>query len=170
MSNLCSVFRLDHFSWSICAWLSSPTNFLRQNDVRQPRSGLCVSYFLSIQWEKLTQKSWAILQNFNSCMTKLTKTPFLPNCQVPNGFFVCVTVNLSSNNWSFAKLLSFFWVNFSRERKIWENWEKNWNIKSDPKMKAERARYRSSSTLSSFSGTETTNCYRQVCFRFQVLK
>ncbi len=30
------------------------------------------------------------------------------------------------------------------------------------KMKAERARFHSSSTLSSFTNSETTNCYRQV--------
>ena len=79
---------------------------------------------------------------------------FIKLYQVPNGsvFF----------NWRFAKLV-FGSVS------LWDDWEKNWNMKSDPKMKAERARYRSSSTLSSFSGTETTNCYRQVCFRFQVL-
>ena len=35
------------------------------------------------------------------------------------------------------------------------------------KMKAERARYRSSSTLSSFTTSETTNCYRQVCLGFK---
>ena len=27
-------------------------------------------------------------KNFNSWMIKLTKTPILPNCQVPNGFFL----------------------------------------------------------------------------------
>ena len=30
------------------------------------------------------------------------------------------------------------------------------------KMKAERARFQSSSTLSSFTNSETTNCYRQI--------
>ena len=30
------------------------------------------------------------------------------------------------------------------------------------KMKAERARFRSSSTLSSFTNSETTNCYREI--------
>ena len=34
-----------------------------------------------------TIKSGAILQNFNFGMLKLTQTPILQNCQVPNGFF-----------------------------------------------------------------------------------
>ena len=45
------------------------------------------SLFLSP--EKLRQKKKrAILQNFNSGMLKLTKTPILPNCQVSDNFFL----------------------------------------------------------------------------------
>jgi hypothetical protein len=35
--------------------------------------------------ETVTIKSWGILKNFNFWMLRLTKTPILPNCQVPKG-------------------------------------------------------------------------------------
>ena len=55
-----------------------------------------------------TIKSWAILQNFNFGMLKLTKTP-LPYCQLPNGFFV----NLMR---SFLLHQFLWWEVFLRER------------------------------------------------------
>ena len=79
------------------------------------RSGFCGLNFLSILsnflWpEKLThKKSWAIFQNLNSWMIKLTKTPILPNCQVPNGYF-CVTVNFIIQGLKFGKIAHLFFL------------------------------------------------------------
>ena len=67
-----------------------------------------------------TKTIWAILQNFNSWMMKFIveqKKPF------GTGQFGKFEV-LFFKNWSFSKLF-FLQFSFSRERKIWEDWEKN---------------------------------------------
>ena len=57
-------------------------------------------------------KAWAILHNFNCEMLKLTKTPILPKCQVPNGLFV----NLIIQELKFCKLAQLFIVSVSLVR------------------------------------------------------
>ena len=56
-----------------------------------------------------------MLQIFNSAMIKLTKTPILPNCQLANGFFVYLSLQVIYNCLAFGS--SYFCVNFSREIK-----------------------------------------------------
>ena len=63
----------------------------------------------SLGRETDTKKSWAILQNFNFGKLELTKTPILPNCQVPNGFFV----NLIIQEVKFFKIAKLFIVSVS---------------------------------------------------------
>ena len=75
------------------------------------------------------KKSWAILQNFNY---QLTKTPILPNCQVPNIFFFRLTVNLIIQQLKFYKIAQLcLSVSSSRERK-YERIERFFFTKSQP--------------------------------------
>ena len=80
--------------------------------LRWTRFGFCeknlsiFSDFLSRK--KLTQKTWAILQNFNSWMIKLTKIQILPNSKI----------EILKNYSAFVVCRFLLW------RKIWENWEK----------------------------------------------
>ena len=70
------------------------TGRTKQKPERVVKRGLwlriCGKYFLSFPLARETQakKNRAILQNFNSGMLKLTKTPILPNCQVSDNFFL----------------------------------------------------------------------------------
>ena len=61
-----------------------------------PRQGFVFLIFFQSSQILSQERSWhkndkskklRNLQNFNSLMIKLTKTPILPNCQVPNGYF-----------------------------------------------------------------------------------
>ena len=70
-----------------------------------------------------TNKSWTILQNFNSWMIKLAKTSFFPNCQVANVFLFFLTVNQELKFYKTAKL--FLRVSSSRERFFERTWENN---------------------------------------------
>ena len=51
-------------------------------------------------------------------MIKLTKTPILPNCQVPNGFFLVRLQIFSLKN---SKVNALFVPVFSGDRFFWEN-------------------------------------------------
>ena len=63
-----------------------------------------------------TIKSWVILQNFNSRMLKLAKTPILPNYQVPNDVFVNLTIQESK----FCKVAQLFIASVSLVRGCFE--------------------------------------------------
>ena len=86
--------------------------------------GICGKYFISfpqknLSPEKLTIKSWAILKNLK--MLEVTKTPILPNFQVPNSFFV----NLIIQELKFCKLAQFFIVSVSLGRGFSEGTREN---------------------------------------------
>ena len=76
--------------------------------------------------EAETKKSWAILQNFNSWMIKLSETQNLPNCRVPNVFFYFIIQELKF--FKIAQLFCLSWEVFLRE------WEKIFNTFFEPKF------------------------------------
>ena len=66
--------------------------------------------------ETTTIKKLAIFQNFNFGMLKLTKTPILPNHQVPNVTFVNLTIRESK----VCKVAQLFIVSVSLVRGLFE--------------------------------------------------
>ena len=96
--------------------MAMDSHTLRKHTNLKPRFGFCVLNFLSnlsdfLSREKLThKKSCAILQNFNSWMLKFTVKQEKPYGKI-------VVWVKSIKNWSFPKILGFFGVSFSRERK-----------------------------------------------------
>ena len=72
---------------------------------------LCLKFSLNRETDKKPDRSQKLskLQNFNSWMIKLNKTPILPNCQLQNGFFVKVY------NYSVFGYI-YFCVSFSQEK------------------------------------------------------
>ena len=72
---------------------------------------LCLKFSLNRETDKKPDRSQKLskLQNFNSWMMKLNKTPILPNCQLQNGFFVKVY------NYSVFGYI-YFCVSFSQEK------------------------------------------------------
>ena len=75
-----------------------------------------ISLRFSLKRETDRQKSWAILQNFNSWMIKVTKTPILLNCQVPNVYF-CISLQDIYNCSAFS---STYFCQFLSWEEIWE--------------------------------------------------
>ena len=113
------------FELVICKWwtlLELTKGITKRCRWDPPKMDFSVKIILSILsdfvWpEKLThKKSWAILKNLYSFMIKLTKTPILPNCQVPNVFLN--ECNFCHSGIKFLQNCSaFFCVNFSGQRK-----------------------------------------------------
>ena len=97
-------------------------------DCVEPWMGFCEKKNLSILSDFLSREknSWAILQNFNSWMIKLTKQP---NCQVSNGFFFIKCIH---SRIKVSKLLSFLVCQFLSWEKIWKIWENFLFTKSKP--------------------------------------
>ena len=54
--------------------------------------------------ETETTVYFSILQKIKFWMIELTNTPILPNWQVPNGLFFCITVNFIIQNLIFCKI------------------------------------------------------------------
>ena len=65
-------------------------------------------------WDK---KSWEILQNFYSWMIVIQKS----HLALGNLAKLVFCSILSIKNWIFEKLLGFFCLSYTYERKIWEN-------------------------------------------------
>ena len=81
---LCKIGKLPHILWCfftfLCyVWMENLNNHTVMSCVRP---GICVKLFLSFP---LRQTKCLL---FNFWIIELTKTPILPYCQAPNGFFV----------------------------------------------------------------------------------
>ena len=120
MTGMCPT--LFKFWAAANAW--SPTRLSSQLLTRLKVRILCfrfslnpLRFFLTRETDTKIRRSQKLsyLKNFNSWKKKLTKTPILPNCQVPNGYF---SINLHAIcNCSAFGSSSHFCVSFSRGRK-----------------------------------------------------